>query len=170
MRRVAITIAFVLCMTTCPAALPQQPAARSPGATLAAQQMEMYLRWLGPDAQAYLDALVEQRVKAELEKRANEARQRGDHVRPFRGSLEVYLDRTSGQPNPLTDVSLAGTVKVGDRTFFQFKRRWQNGRILDSNAAESWLIDPARIVAVKSTPCRQTGVGAPPGQFGNVPP
>ncbi len=161
MRRVAI--ALVVCLTICPAARPQQPAASSPRATLAAQQMEMYLRWLGPDAQASIDALVQQRVKAELEKQANEARQRGEVAGPFSGCLEVYLDRSSGQPNPLVDVTLERTVRVGDKTFFQFGR-------IGSEDAESWLVNPAHIVAVKSTPWRQTGVGAPPGRFGDVPP
>jgi hypothetical protein len=107
---------------------------------------------------------ADQRERARKAKRERQEKDLG----PFRGVCDVYLEKQAGQPNPLTDVMLEKVVRVGGRTFFQFRKR--HGQLQPPQDAESWLVEPGRIVAVRSVPTRQTGVGAPPGRFGNVPP
>jgi hypothetical protein len=95
---------------------------------------------------------------------------RGPDLRLLERWATVYLTEAPGLPSVLTSVRLQRTFRVGRKTLLQFRQETCNGIMAPSGHGPTWLIDAARVVFVVPDPVYSTGVGIPPGQFGDVPP
>lgn len=61
--------------------------------------------------------------------------------RQLAGRLDVYFEAKGAESPVAKDVGFAGTVQLSGKTFYRF---------LAAETAESWLIAPAQIIAIRA--------------------